>query len=283
MASCHTYTVDDSANDGEFAKGRDSAGEAYRSGNPKILHAIVRIDPSRVGALKTAKQLVREIGWQGDCVLGVAHYQLSGYLTFPISEKGRSPHNSARPGTDCQDARPRSPADSSHPCRRGDRVATLFCWDCSGGRCPRDGTSSASTYCSSGAFSPPCERGFPRPRSGTSLWCDTEPGRGSRWLSPLNSLRRGNARRLRESLLGIVSEHSPLRGRYFLAVSPREVNDERRSDHYCKCGHFGGDRLDGGECTIWLSWSNLLHPGLGSAALRRTCSTVGVARGSRPQ
>src|SRR6516165_9291167 len=33
---------------------------------------------------------------QGDCVLGVAHYQLSGYVTFPIPEKGPSPHNSAR-------------------------------------------------------------------------------------------------------------------------------------------------------------------------------------------
>ena len=27
---------------------------------------------------------------QGDCILGVAHYQLSGYVTFPIPEKGRS-------------------------------------------------------------------------------------------------------------------------------------------------------------------------------------------------
>ena len=28
-------------------------------------------------------------------------------------------------------ARPRSPADASRPCRRGDRAATLFCCDCS--------------------------------------------------------------------------------------------------------------------------------------------------------
>ena len=28
---------------------------------------------------------------QGDCIPGVAHYQLSGYVTFPIPEKGRSP------------------------------------------------------------------------------------------------------------------------------------------------------------------------------------------------
>src|SRR5262249_13435597 len=33
---------------------------------------------------------------QGDCVLGIAHYQLSGYVTFPIPENGHSPHNSAR-------------------------------------------------------------------------------------------------------------------------------------------------------------------------------------------
>jgi hypothetical protein len=72
MAGCHTRTVDDSANDGEFAKGRDGAGEAHRSGNPKILHAIVRIDPSRVGALKTAKQLVREIGLAVEPPHGVA-------------------------------------------------------------------------------------------------------------------------------------------------------------------------------------------------------------------
>jgi hypothetical protein len=72
MAGCHTCTVDDSANDGEFAKGRDGAGEAHRSGNPKILHAIVRIDQSRVGALKTAKQLVREIGLAVEPPHGVA-------------------------------------------------------------------------------------------------------------------------------------------------------------------------------------------------------------------
>src|SRR6516162_5760600 len=38
---------------------------------------------------------------QGDCVLGVAHYQLSGYVTFPIPEKAAiywlSPIPGARP------------------------------------------------------------------------------------------------------------------------------------------------------------------------------------------
>jgi hypothetical protein len=33
---------------------------------------------------------------QGDYILGVAHYQLSGYVTFPIPEKGSQPHITVR-------------------------------------------------------------------------------------------------------------------------------------------------------------------------------------------
>jgi len=51
-----------------------------------------QVEGYRVSASRLAESNFRYTQpCQGDCVLGVAHYQLSGYVTFPIPEKGRSP------------------------------------------------------------------------------------------------------------------------------------------------------------------------------------------------
>src|SRR5215831_1600708 len=53
-----------------------------------------------VGRLKLHHSPADNFSRQGNCLLGVAHYQLSGYVTFPISET-RSAKLSPNPGSFC--------------------------------------------------------------------------------------------------------------------------------------------------------------------------------------
>src|SRR5262249_29508960 len=107
---------------------------------------------------------------------------------------------------------------------------------------PRTGPDSSLEFliCGRGRFLP-----SPQTNSGRAKGFPIRENRGVKPFRRLDGSGNGNARRIYGNVHLIRALPAPA-----LAVQ-REVNDEARSDRYCKRGHFGCDRWGGdGECTV---------------------------------